>query len=170
MSVKSHYFTRNPPQNQCGKNIQETAVASKMPESPQDATTVMTELQGIKTILESLAVDVSGVKRGVEAVNEKVKRLGCRITEAESRISKLEDGEAKRAPEVNDLARQNHILKEKITAFEGCSRRQNIRNADVKEGMEGRDLDSFMKTLLLEALDINVDDWYEVDRIHRVGP
>ena len=97
MSVKSHYFTCNPPQNQRGKNIQETADASKMAESPpQDTTTMMTELQGIESILESLATDVLGVKSGVEAVNETVKSLGCRITEAESRISKLEDEEVKK--------------------------------------------------------------------------
>ena len=115
--------------------------------SPQDATTVMTELQGIKNILVSLAAEVSGVKRGVEAVNEIVKSLGSRITEAESRISKLEDEEAKRAPVVNDLERQNHVLKETITALEGFSRRQNIRIVGVKEGLEGRDWDGFMKTL-----------------------
>ena len=124
----------------------------------------MTELQGIKNILVSLAAEVLGVKRGVEAVNETVKSLGSRITEAESRISKLEDEEAKRALVVNDLERQNHVLNEKITALEGFSRRQNICIAGVK------DWDGFMKTLLSEALNINVDDWYEVDRIHRVWP
>lgn len=70
-------------------------------------------------------------------MNETVKSLGSRITDAESRIFKLEDKEAKRAPVVNDLERQNHILREKITALEGCSRRQNIRIAGVgEEGME----------------------------------
>lgn len=171
MSVESHYFTRNVSQNLRNKNNEEMADTTKMADSsPQDAVNMMTELQGIKDILVSLAADVSGVKRGVEAVNETVKGLGCRIAEAESRISKLEDEEAKRAPVVNDLERQNRILKEKITVLEGFSRRQNIRIVGVKEGMEGRDWDGFMKTLLSEALNINVDDWYEVDRIHRVGP
>ena len=142
-----------------------------MVESPQqDASTVLTELQGIKTILESLAADASGVRRGVEAVNETVKSLGCRITETESRISKLEDEEVKRVPVVNDQARQNHALKEKITTLENFSQRKNVRIVGVKEGMVGRYWDGFMKTLLSGALDNNVDDWYEVDRIHRVGP
>jgi len=167
MSVESHYFTRNASQNQRNKNTEETADTTKMADSsPQDTTTVMTELKGIKNILMSLAAEVSGVKRGLEAVNETVKSLGCRITEAESRISKLKDEVAKRAPVVKDLERQKHILKEKITALEGFSRRQNIHIAGVKEGMEGRDWDGFMKTLLSETLNINVDDWYEVERIH----
>lgn len=168
MSVESHYFTRNVSHNHRNKSAEES---TKMADpSPQDTTGLVTELQGIRNILEGLATDVSGVKRGIEAVNETVKSLGCRITEAESRISKLEDEEAKRAPVVNDLERQNRILKEKVTALEGFSRRQNIRIAGVNEGMEGRDWDGFMKILLSEALDINVSDWYEVDRIHRVGP
>ncbi len=131
---------------------------------------MMTELQGIKSLLESLASDLSGVKRGVDELNETVKGLGGRITEAESRISKLEDEEEKRDPVVNDLVRQNHSLKEKITELEGFSCRQNIHIVGIKESLEGCDWDAFMKTLLSEALDINVDDWYEFDRIQRVGP
>ncbi|MEQ2292733.1 hypothetical protein AMECASPLE_025945 [Ameca splendens] len=120
MSVESHYFTCNASQNQRNKNTEETADALKMTDSsPQEARNVMTELQGIKNILETLAVEVSGVKRGIEAVNETVKSLGCRITEAESRISRLEDEEAKRVSVVCGLERQNHILKEKITVLEG---------------------------------------------------
>lgn len=64
-----------------------------------------------------------------------MENLCCRITEAESKISKLEDEEAKMGPVVSDLARQNQILKEKITAMESFSLRQNIRIAGVKEGM-----------------------------------
>ncbi|MEQ2157834.1 hypothetical protein GOODEAATRI_005859 [Goodea atripinnis] len=147
MSVESHYFTRNSSENQRNKNTEETADALKMTDSsPQEARNVMTELQGIKNILETLAVEVSGVKRGIDAVNETMKSLGCRITEAESRISRLEDEEAKRAPVVCGLERQNHILKEKITVLEGFQRRQNIRIAGVKDGTEG-----FMETLLSEA-------------------
>lgn len=128
----------------------------------------MTELLGIKAILQGLATDISWVKSGIESVNETAR--GRRITKAESRISKLEDEEEKRAPVVNELVKQNHVLKEKITALEGASRRQNIRIVGVKEGIEGGDWDGFMKTLLSEALDINADNWYEVDRIHRIGP
>lgn len=40
----------------------------------------------------------------------------------------------------------------------------------MKEGPEGQDMDGFITTLLREAPEINVDDWYEVDRAHRVGP
>lgn len=63
MSVKSHFFTHNPPQNQHGKNTPEAAQATKIP-LPQDTSTVVTELQEIReTILENLATDLSGVKK-----------------------------------------------------------------------------------------------------------
>lgn len=100
MSVKSHYFTLKHSQNLHSKSTQESADATKMEESsPKDVTTVMTELQGIKTILDSLTTypDISGGKRGIEVGIERVKSLGCRITQAKSRISKLEGKEAKRA-------------------------------------------------------------------------
>ncbi|KAJ8007547.1 hypothetical protein DPEC_G00095180 [Dallia pectoralis] len=71
MSVKRHYFTRNPPPTQRGKNTQETAVASKMVESPpQDDTTVMNELQGI-TELGSGRLGGKKGSRGGERNSEK---------------------------------------------------------------------------------------------------
>lgn len=48
--------------------------ATKMAESPQqDTSSVVTELQGIKTSRERLATDLSGVKRGEEALSTMVK-------------------------------------------------------------------------------------------------
>uniref|UniRef100_A0A8D0CWR1 L1 transposable element RRM domain-containing protein n=1 Tax=Sander lucioperca TaxID=283035 RepID=A0A8D0CWR1_SANLU len=89
---------------------------------------------------------------------------------AEERISRLEDEEAKANPIMKGLVKQNQQLREKVTALEGFSRRQNIRISGIREGVEGRDLEGCFKTLLKEALDIEADAWYEIDRIHRVGP
>lgn len=66
--------------------------------------------------------------------------------------------------------KQNQRLQEKLTALEGFSRRQNIRISGVKEGRDGPNLEGCLKDLMSEALDIEVNDWYEIDRIHRVGP
>ncbi|MEQ2196104.1 hypothetical protein XENOCAPTIV_024107 [Xenoophorus captivus] len=137
MSVENHYFTCNASQNQSNKNTQETADATKMADlTPQDARNVMTELQGIKNILETLAVEVSGVDRGVQAVNETVKSLGCRITMAQSNPnpSKLEDEEAKRAPVVYGLETQNHILKEKITGRLLPASKHKYRGGERRNG------------------------------------
>lgn len=52
--------------------------------------------------------------------------------------------------------------------MESFSCHQNTHIADFKEGMEGCSWDAFMTTLLSEALNSKVDDWYEVDRIHQI--
>lgn len=45
----------------------------------------MADLLGIKPVLEDLDTDILGVRSGIESV-----KIGC-VTEAESRIYKLED-------------------------------------------------------------------------------
>ncbi|KAG7453728.1 hypothetical protein JOB18_040677 [Solea senegalensis] len=177
MSQKSHYFTRNQPLNSRGKSaadpqvklqpkMAETPVTSKSPHTEN----VAAELTNIRAILQILDKDMNEVKNGVGSLNETVNNLGGRITEAEERISRLEDEEAKASPIMENLVRQNQQLREKVTALEGFSRRQNIRISGIREGTEGRDLEGCFKTLLSEALDIEADAWYEIDRIHRVGP
>lgn len=61
------------------------------------------------------------VKSGIESLNETVNNLGGRITEAEARISNLEDEEAKASPIRKNLMKQNLWLQEKLTALEGFS-------------------------------------------------
>lgn len=177
MSQKSHYFTRNQPLNSRGNSAPDPQVTlwPTMAESPVTSNSspkesVAAELTSIRSILEILAKGMNEVKNGVESLNETVNNLGGRITEAEERISRLEDEEAKANQIVKGLVKQNQQLREKVTALEGFSRRQNIRISGIREGMEGRDLEGCFKTLLKEALDIEADAWYEIDRIHRVGP
>lgn len=173
MSHKSHYFTRRPKplttETTSRKMTTREANAEANAEAPQLAS-VAVELQGIRNILEALAKDVSGVKSGMDSLTETVRNLGDRTTEAESRISVLEDDSAKQAPIVEELVKQNKLLRDSLSALEGYSRRQNIRISGITEGAEGRDCDAFLKTLLQESLGIEADDWYEADRIHRVGP
>lgn len=92
-------------------------------------------------------------------------KLGDSIAEAESRISRLEDDEAKRSPMVEQVVKQNMLLQEKLSALEGYSRHQNIRIFGVMEGMEGQDFDAFLKIPLHESLEINSDDWYKTHHL-----
>lgn len=178
MSQKSQYFMRNQPTSSRGKaNNSEATSLSKMAMSPVGANvkssskdTVAAELTAIRSILEKLAHDINAVKGGIESLNETVNSLGVRVEEAETRISRLEDEEAKASSINQNLLKQNQRLQDKLTALEGFSRRQSIRISGVKEGAEASDLERCLKDILKEALDIEADDWYEVDRIHRVGP
>lgn len=124
-------------------------------------------LAAIRSILEQLAHDMKG---RIESLTEAVNSFGDRVEEAERRISRLEDEEAKASSISKNLVKQNQRLQENLTALEGFSQRQNIRISGVKERTEGPDLEGCLNNLISEALDIDADDWYEVDRIHRVGP
>lgn len=64
----------------------------------------------------------------------------------------MEDEEAKRGPELQELSKQNTVLWEKVAVLEGFSHRQNICITGVKEGSKGQDVEGFIKTLLREAL------------------
>lgn len=131
MSWKSHYFIHNPSQNQHGKTpVNEEEDKMAPPETTPD---VVTELQDIRNILKNLAKDMTGVKNGIESLIEMVKTMGNRITEAKSRISNLEDEEAKRGPVLQELSKQNTVLQEKVAVLEGFLRRQNIRITGVKK-------------------------------------
>uniref|UniRef100_A0A3P9B155 L1 transposable element RRM domain-containing protein n=1 Tax=Maylandia zebra TaxID=106582 RepID=A0A3P9B155_9CICH len=107
---------------------------------------------------------------GIESLKEAVNSLGVRVDETETRISRLEDEEAKASSICKILKIQNQRLQEKVMALEGSSRRQNIRISGIREGSEGSNIEDYVKNLLSEALDIEMGDYYEIDRIHRVGP
>lgn len=64
------------------------AMASQTWESQVDA---MAELASIKTQLQGITSDMTGLKSGKDAVQTAVEKLGARMTEAEARISALED-------------------------------------------------------------------------------
>uniref|UniRef100_A0A3B4F3U4 L1 transposable element RRM domain-containing protein n=1 Tax=Pundamilia nyererei TaxID=303518 RepID=A0A3B4F3U4_9CICH len=136
--------------------------------SSQDG--VVAELTSIRALLEQVVQDMMAVKGGIESLKEAVNSLGARVDKTETRISRLEDEEAKASSISKNLKIQNQRLQEKVTALEGFSRRQNIRISGIREGTEGRNLEDCAKNLLSEALDIEMGDWYEIDRIHRVGP
>uniref|UniRef100_A0A3P9ARQ8 L1 transposable element RRM domain-containing protein n=1 Tax=Maylandia zebra TaxID=106582 RepID=A0A3P9ARQ8_9CICH len=131
---------------------------------------VAAELTSIRSLLEQVAQDMTAVKGGIESLKEAVNSLGVRVDETETRISRLEDEEAKASSICKILKIQNQRLQDKVTALEGSSRRQNIRISGIREGSEGSNIEDYVKNLLSEALDIEMGDYYEIDRIHRVGP
>lgn len=94
------------------------------------------------------------VKDGIESFNETVNNLGSSFEEAETRISLLEDEEAKASSVRVNLMKQNHGLQEKLTPLEGFSLQQNIKISGVKEGTKGPDLEGCLRTLIYKALDI----------------
>lgn len=59
--------------------------------TPDTPDNTMSELASIKTLFQGTAANVSSVKTGRERLQTTVGQLGAWVTEAESRISDLED-------------------------------------------------------------------------------
>lgn len=87
--------------------------------SSQDG--VAAELTSIRSLLEQVAQDMMAVKGGIESLKEAVNSLDARMDETETRISRLEDEEAKASSISKNLKMQNQRLQEKVTALKGFS-------------------------------------------------
>lgn len=70
------------------KTEESMAVASQTSEPQVGA---IAELASIKTLLQGIASDMTGLKSGMDAVQATVEKLGTQMTEAEACISALED-------------------------------------------------------------------------------
>ena len=127
------------------------------------------ELSSIKTLLQSIASDMSGLKAGMDAVQSTVETLGHRVTEAETRISTLEDKDEVRETAVSTAMRTVTQLQERVIYLEDAGRRNNVRIVGIKEGDEGRDMQGFVQKLISETLDVGLTQDFEIERSHRTG-
>ncbi|MGH0137335.1 UNVERIFIED_CONTAM: hypothetical protein FKN15_073935 [Acipenser sinensis] len=60
---------------------------------------------------------------------------------------------------------------ETISDLENRGRRKNIRIVGVPENTEGRDMKSFLNSLLRKCLGLDIDNMFEIKRAHRsLGP
>ncbi|XP_049892841.1 F-actin-monooxygenase MICAL3-like [Epinephelus moara] len=127
------------------------------------------ELASIKTLLQTIASDMSGLKAGMDAVQTTVETLGHRVTEAETRISALEDKDEVRETAVNTAMRTVTQLQERVIYLEDAGRRNNVRIVGIEEGAEGRDIQGFVQKLISETLDVELTQDFEIERSHRTG-
>ncbi|KAG7999513.1 LINE-1 retrotransposable element ORF1 protein [Nibea albiflora] len=127
------------------------------------------ELTSIKTLLQGIASNMSDLKSGMDAVKAAVENLGARVTEAETRISALEDHDQSMSVAVDAASKTIAQLQEKITYLEDAGRRNNVRIVGVAEGAEGGDMQRFARTFLEETLDIEMGPDFEIERAHRTG-
>ncbi|KAJ4930553.1 hypothetical protein JOQ06_024862 [Pogonophryne albipinna] len=130
--------TRNPKKNPTEMEAQGGGQATRA-----DDTT--SELASINSLLKGIAADVSSVKMGLEVLQSTVEKLGGRMSEAEARISNLEDVSNSRGASIDATA------------------------AHVKK-LQDKDLHGFVLSIFTEKLDMEVDMGFELERAHRVGP
>ncbi|KAM3607870.1 uncharacterized protein V6R79_015464 [Siganus canaliculatus] len=130
----------------------------------------ISELAGIKELLQGIAADVSSMKAGLETLQATVEKLGTRMEEAENRISDLEDVSNSRNAALNSAMINLKKLQDKVTYLDDAGRRNNVRVTGIAENAEKQDLAGFVLTLLAEQLEIDINEGFELERIHRVGP
>ncbi|KAK1897041.1 LINE-1 retrotransposable element ORF1 protein [Dissostichus eleginoides] len=128
------------------------------------------ELASINSLLRGIAADVSNVKMGLEVLQSTVERLGGRMSEAEARISNLEDVSNSRGASIDSTAAHVKKLQDKVTYLEDAGRRNNVRITGISENAEKQDLHGFVLSIFAEKLDLEVDMGFELERAHRVGP
>lgn len=73
---------------------------------------VATVITSIETMLQGIATDITGVKASLDCLQATVQQLGGRVTEAETRISNLEDGCYTREKTVGQVGKTVERLQE----------------------------------------------------------
>lgn len=142
---------------------------SKMEEETATSDSTKAKLASIKHLLKGIATDVNSMKMGMEKLQATVESLGSRMSEAETRISDLEDANNSREVSIGSALSSLKALQDKVTYLEDYSRRNNVRVMGIPEKAEGSDLRGFVLGVLTEQLELDVNAGFEIERVHRVG-
>ncbi|KAL0146579.1 hypothetical protein M9458_058210 [Cirrhinus mrigala] len=126
-----------------------------------------------KMLDDSLAKLESGLNAKVDNIIKRIDEIAtvtaslvARQSEAETRISALEDDIAPLKVKLAEFEKLNTALSEKVTDLEGRSRRDNIRILNLKESVEGSDPIQFFESFIPKLLDLSVPT-IAIDRAHR---
>uniref|UniRef100_A0A3B3BLX0 L1 transposable element RRM domain-containing protein n=1 Tax=Oryzias melastigma TaxID=30732 RepID=A0A3B3BLX0_ORYME len=119
-----------------------------------------------------LAMDtkIEGIGKRIEEVAAIADSIVSRQTDAETRISGLEDEMIPLKSKVVALEKLQTELKAKIIDLEGRSRRDNIRILNLIESVEGKDPVAFFEKFIPKVVGLSVTS-VTIDRAHRIpGP
>lgn len=152
-----------------GKAKKQGSPESKMEEDAATADNTKAEFASIKNLLKGIAADVNSLKTGMEKLQSTVESLGSRMTDAETRISDLEDANNSRETSMDYALSSLKALQDKVTYLEDYSRLNNVRVMGIPEKAEGGDMMGFVLGLLSEQLGLDVNIGFEIERVHRVG-
>ena len=120
----------------------------------------------------SLKIDKKSAElhSSIDDLKSSMNDLLLRTTEAELRISTVEDTIARHDQVLTQLQKDNAYLKNKVDQMENQSRRSNIRVVGLKEDSEGRDPVRFFTQWIPEVLGIiNFTKPLEIERAHRTS-
>ncbi|KAF7657199.1 hypothetical protein LDENG_00030590 [Lucifuga dentata] len=141
------------------------------PQNPLKPTTnlesLLVEITKMNATLQSVATDVSMIKETTTELKTTVAEMQGRLKEAETRIAQLEEA-SERLLRDGGNTKQNEAMWGRIQALENHNRRNNMRLMGLKEtyGTNGTLL-SCVQKILTEVLGMNMDEEFEIERVHR---
>ena len=128
-------------------------------------------LMAIDSLRSDFSTRLDGILTAVEETKKELVDCSERVTEAEIRLSTVEDEQAKLKETVRTLEKWNKTLEDKVVDMETRSRLKNLRLVNLPEGAEVPDPCSFLENWLPEVLDLApLRSPIVLERAHRVGP
>lgn len=140
---------------------------------------IIQEIRAMKLDLEGqiqkVGADVLDIKAGLDSLKADVATLGSRVSEAEERVSQLEDDNTRLTSLTESMANTITQLQTRVEYHENYSRRNNLRLTGVPEGPEeGANAVSCVKDILQSLFKDTTEsaDDIIIERAHRVptGP
>lgn len=133
--------------------------------------TLLREIQdGNKGLSMKIDKKSAELHSSIDDLKSSMNDLLLRTTEAEMRISTVEDTVARHDQVLIELQKDNAYLKNKVDQMENQSRRSNIRVVGLKEDSEGRDPVRFFTQWIPDVLGIiNFTKPLEIERAHRTS-
>lgn len=127
----------------------------------------MKEMGRVGNLLATLQAEISDIKETSAGLRTDMDSVMQRLDEAESRISQLEDENVQLRQEASKSTKDCEQLRCAVEDAANRDRRQNLRLIGLKEGLEGNKPSECVRTIISEALGIELDR-SELQRVHRV--
>lgn len=147
------------------------SVGTQTPPEPatSHATSHAELLPAIKVGNDSVMVKIDHLVTDVSLIRHDMDKFRTRFSEAEGRISQLEDDTRSDSRDLRALQLQVKALQEKFIDTENRLRRNNIRVLGLPEQAEGSRPAEFAETFLISLLDLPaMPPTFVVERAHRV--
>lgn len=159
-------------------NEASAGLAEKPPETSREHAGANNELRLVKEeILRAvgeLRSEFMGKLNGIlKVAEETAKQLSdCtnRVSQAETRLSGIEDDYFVLKETVGKLEQRHRTLEDKLVNMETRSRLNNVHLVNLPEGAEGPDPCAFLESWLPDALDMQLRAPIVLERAHRIGP
>ncbi|KAK7907279.1 hypothetical protein WMY93_015891 [Mugilogobius chulae] len=134
-------------------------------ETPGWARQLLAEVGDLKTSFEQR---LDALNNSVKDIKKETRAIANRISNAEKRISDLEDGNACTSKSLKSLTEEVKNLQTKCINLEAQSKRNNLVILGLEEGQESGNPDKMIIDLLRHILELSDNDPVpEVERHHR---